>query len=161
MDTITQKEVRLILLDIRSVENVASIFRTADCAGVSKIYLVGVTPAPIDRFKRARQDFAKVALGAEKIIPYEQIESVENLIEKLKEQGFEIVALEQDERSIDYKKFEVKNKIALILGAEVTGVVRKVLDRCDSIIEIPMLGKKESLNVSVATAVALFRIMEI
>lgn len=154
-------QLALVLLDIRSVQNTASLFRTADCAGVSKIYLVGATPSPIDRFKRVRKDFAKISLGAENSVSYECIADTETLFEKLYEEGYEIVALEQSEKSVDYKSFELKGKMALILGTEVSGVPVEVLDRCDAVIEISMQGEKESLNVAVAGAIATFRILGI
>lgn len=155
------KELILILDNIRSVFNVGSIFRTAECAGVSRIYLVGVTPDPIDRFGRERKDLAKVALGAEKKVRWEHEKDIETLIKKLKKDGYQIVALEQAENSVDYKKFKPELPTALILGEEVNGISKDVLDICDKIIEIPMMGEKESLNVSVATGVALFRILNI
>ncbi len=159
------KKVYLILDNIRSTYNVGSIFRTADCAGVSKIYLVGVTPDPIDRFGRVRKDIAKVALGAETTMPWEHVEDLSRLIKKIKKEGFKIVALEQDEKSVDYKKFKPacrqagpKFHLALILGEEVSGIKQEILKLCDNIIEIPMAGEKESLNVSVAAGVTLFRL---
>lgn len=154
-------QLSLILLDIRSVQNAASLFRTADCAGISKIYLVGTTPSPIDRFGRARGDFSKISLGAEKAVEYEYAPEIHPLLEKLKEEGCEIVAIEQDERSVDYKEYEARDKTALILGNEVEGVSKEVLGKCDAILEIPMMGQKESLNVSVAGAIVLFRILNI
>ncbi len=155
------KKISLILDNIRSVFNVGSIFRTAECAGVSKIYLVGVTPDPIDRFGRERKDLAKVALGAEKKVEWEHAKDMLALIKKVKDDGCQIIVLEQAENSVDYKKFKPKFPIALILGEETKGVSDKILSQCDEIIEIPMIGEKESLNVSVATGVALFRILEV
>ena len=152
------KKVVLILDYIRSTHNVGSIFRTAECAGVSKIYLVGVTPDPIDRFGRVRKDIANVALGTETTVPWEHVEDLGRLIKKIKKEGFEIVALEQDEKSVDYKKFKTKLPLALVLGEEVSGIKKEILKLCDNIIEIPMAGEKESLNVSVAAGVALFRL---
>ena len=153
----------LILNDIRSAENVGAIFRIADCAGVNKIYLVGYTPAPMDRFGRGRKDIAKSSLGAEQTIPWEQVSESElsNLVVKLKFEVFEVGALEQDSRAIDYKKYKPQKNFALIVGNEVDGLTEDVLKLCDKIIEIPMKGHKESLNVSVATGVALFRILGI
>ena len=156
-----KRNLKLILLDIRSAQNTASLFRTADCAGVSKIYLVGTTPTPIDRFKRTRADFAKISLGAEKTVPYEYFADFEILAELLKKEKCTIVALEQNEKSVDYKEYAIKGDTALVLGTEVSGVPKEVLEKCDEIIEIPMLGKKESLNVSVAGAVAIFRLLEV
>ena len=149
----------LILHNIRSTHNVGSIFRTADAAGVSKIYLCGYTPAPLDRFGRPRKDIAKVALGAEKTIPWEHVLDIKTLLKKLKEEKVQIVALEQAENSIDYKTFKQKNLLALILGNEVGGIEKSILKLCDKVIEIPMRGKKESLNVSVAAGIVLFRVL--
>jgi tRNA G18 (ribose-2'-O)-methylase SpoU len=158
----------LILNDIRSVENVGAMFRTADAAGIDKIYLTGYTPTPIDRFGRKRKDLAKSALGAEEYVKWEYKKLVCPVIAKLKRDGFQIVAIEQDEKSVDYKKLKTKEKNAyaragqaFIVGTEVTGIPKNVLEKCDVIAEIPMKGKKESLNVSVALGVALFRILNI
>ncbi len=153
-------DIRLILDNIRSVHNVGSIFRTADAAGVTKLYLVQTTPAPIDRFGRARKDLAKVSLGAENSVAWEHLDDADvvALIKSLKKEGFTIVALEQDKKSIDYRTLKIDDKIALILGNEVGGVSKELLERADAIIEIPMAGKKESLNVSVAAGVALFHL---
>ncbi len=147
----------LILDNIRSAHNVGSIFRTADAAGISKIYLVGTTPDPLDRFGRVQSDIAKTALGAEKSIPWEHAENTLNVLAKYPEH-FKI-ALEQSESSTDYKEVEAKEKNIIILGAEVTGIPKEILDACDVIAEIPMKGEKESLNVSVATGVFLFRFL--
>lgn len=145
----------LILENIRSVENTASIFRTADGFKVSKVILIGTTPAPIDRFGRKRKDFAKVSLGAENI-EWEYSKDIKPVLEELKGQGFQIIALEQSEKSEDLKSFETEEKFALIVGNEIDGVSQEALKLSDAIVEIPMQGKKESLNVSVATGIALF-----
>ncbi len=151
----------LILNDIRSVENVGAMFRTADAAGIDKIYLVGIAPAPIDRFGRKRKDLAKSALGAEEFVSWEQKKELLGLLKELKRDGFQMIAIEQDEKSIDYKKVKAQIKNAFIVGAEVTGIPQDILKECDVIAEIPMLGKKESLNVSVSLGIALFRILNI
>ena len=156
-----KKEIVLILNEIRSTHNVGAIFRTADACGISKIYFIGTTPTPIDRFGRDRKDVAKTALGAEKTIPWEYFENIDQLLTKLKKDNFTIVAIEQSKNSVDYKNVRLENNSAIILGNEVEGVSEKVLNECDIIAEIPMLGKKESLNVSVATGVVLFRILGI
>lgn len=153
------KSLVLVLDNIRSVHNVGAIFRTADAVGISKIYLCGTTPTPIDRFGRKRNDLHKSALGAEEYLEWEYVESTLDLVKKIKEDGLKIIALEQDERSIDYKEIKVSENTAIILGTEVTGLDKEILDLCDIIAEIPMDGKKESLNVSVATGVFLFRIL--
>ena len=146
----------LILEDIRSVENTGSIFRTADGFWVSKIILIGTTPTPIDRFSRKRQDFAKVSLGAEETITWEHHRDIGPVIKALKDEGFHIIALEQTPDSKDLKSLPKPGKFALIVGNEVTGVSQEALDLSDVVAEIPMLGEKKSLNVSVAAGVALF-----
>jgi 23S rRNA (guanosine2251-2'-O)-methyltransferase len=152
--------ISLILCNIRSVHNVGSIFRTADCAGVSKIYLCGYTPAPIDRFGRKRADFAKVSLGAEENLKWESVFDSAALIKKLKSKGMQIVAVEQASNSIDYKDVELKSPAAIVYGNEVTGVPKEILELSDVIAEIPMRGSKESLNVSVSVGVSLFRFID-
>jgi tRNA G18 (ribose-2'-O)-methylase SpoU len=149
-------EIVLILPDIRSSENVGSIFRTADAAGVSRIYLCGYTPAPLDRFKRKNTKLVKAALGAEEFVSWEEKKDALALISELKEKGFEIIALEQSPDAISYTEYIPKKNIALIVGNEVEGISPAILERADITLAIPMRGKKESLNVSVAAGIALF-----
>jgi len=150
----------LILPNIRSAINVGAMFRTADAIGISKIFLTGCTPRPTDTFGRVQKDIAKSALGAETWIPWEYRENTISLINVLKKKGYKIIAIEQDEKSIDYRKIKKVEKIAIIMGPEVTGLDKEILNKCDIIAEIPMRGKKESLNVSVACGIALFRILD-
>ncbi len=158
-------KIYLILHNIRSLNNVGSIFRTADAAGVDKIYLTGFTPAPFDIFGKLRNDFKKTALGAEHSVLWEE-KPVTTLIAKLKTEKVFIVSVEQSKKSISYDKFisKYKNKLkkysgtALILGNEVRGISKSILQKSDAIIEIPMHGHKESLNVSVAAGVVLFEL---
>lgn len=156
-----KREVSVLLHNIRSTHNVGSIFRTSDALGVNKIYLSGYTPTPIDKFNRPRKDIAKVSLGAEKTIIWEYVEDPKKLIKNLKKNKWEIVGLEQTADSFDYKKFKPKNNFLFVLGEEVNGIQKEILKLCDEIVEIPMKGEKESLNVSVAFGVALFRILNI
>ena len=160
-------EVSLLLHNIRSIHNVGSIFRTADAFGVKRMYLSGYTPAPLDRFGRKRADLAKVALGAEDSVGWEVVETALPVFFKKikKEQGATIIALEQNENSINYKEVASKLpnnrdkgpvEILLVLGEEVKGITPEILSFADIIAEIPMNGVKESLNVSVATGIALF-----
>jgi tRNA G18 (ribose-2'-O)-methylase SpoU len=151
----------LILHNIRSVYNVGSIFRTADAAGVTKILLTGYTPLPNDRFGLPRKDLAKVALGAQLSIPWEQCKTFPAAVKKLRKGGFYIVAVEQDKKSLPLFNFKApKNKpLALVLGNEVRGLSSQALSLCDAIAEIPMRGKKESLNVSVAAGIAIFELL--
>src|SRR3989344_1494648 len=153
------KENILILHNIRSVENVGAMFRTADAAGINKIYLTGYTPAPLDRFGRKRADLAKSALGAEEFVSWEQKKNILPLLSKLKREKYLIIGIEQAKSSVDYKKVKLQGKNVFIVGAEVTGIPEDVLKKCDVIAEIPMRGKKESLNVSVALGIALFRVL--
>ncbi|PIP55878.1 MAG: RNA methyltransferase [Candidatus Zambryskibacteria bacterium CG_4_9_14_3_um_filter_42_9] len=149
------KKCILVLDNIRSVANVGSIFRTADAMGVLKVILVGTTPAPIDRFGRKRRDFSKVSLGAENSVPWEYVKVIESAIEELKESKFEIVALEQIANAENIRDFKPRKDFALIVGNEVSGISKEALDMADKVVEISMMGTKESLNVSVATGVAL------
>ena len=154
----------LILQDIRSLHNVGSIFRTADAAGIKKIYLCGVTSAPVDRFGDPRPQVVKVSLGAEKSVPWEKVDKIEDCIASLKESGFKIIAVEQHRNSIPYNNLKISktelSKTALLLGAEINGLKDPTLKLCDAIIEIPMFGKKESLNVAVAFGIVAFRLSE-
>jgi 23S rRNA (guanosine2251-2'-O)-methyltransferase len=156
---INTKENIVILPDIRSVENVGAMFRTADAAGINKIYLTGTSPTPLDRFGRKRNDLAKSALGAEEFVAWEYKKILLPLLTKLKKEGYQIIAIEQDKKSVDYKKVKLKNRNAFIVGTEVTGLPKSILQKCDVIAEIPMKGKKESLNVSVSLGISLFRIL--
>ena len=158
-----------LLYNIRSLHNVGSIFRTADAAGFSKIYLCGITPTPLDRFGKKRKDLAKVALGAEEYLAWEKIgsspspQATLSLIKRLKNEGYKIIALEQDGSSSLYHKFRVgnsKSKIVLIVGDEIRGISKSILKLADTILEIPMNGKKESLNVSVAFGIAAYKLSE-
>lgn len=150
----------VILYNIRSLHNVGSIFRTADAAGVSKIYLCGITPTPIDKFGRLRSQLTKVSLGAEKYVEWEHCKSTNRLIDKLKRDGYKIFAIEQSKKSTPYykiPKFYIPNsKFCLILGNEIKGLPPSILNRADKILEIPMYGKKESLNVAVAFGIIAF-----
>ena len=148
----------VILENIRSAHNVGSIFRTADAVGAEGIVLVGVTPAPADKFGRPQPEIAKTALGAEKNIPWRQAKTARPVIAKLKKDGYLIIALEQSEKSKDIRRFvPPKNgKFAVVLGSETEGVSKAILSSSDEIIEIPMFGRKESLNVSVAFGIIAY-----
>lgn len=155
----SKQENIVILLNIRSVENVGAMFRTADAVGVDKVYLVGYTPTPLDRFGRKRNDLAKSALGAEEFIPWEFKKTLDPVFKKLKAKDFQIIAIEQAKNSTNFKKVKPKTKNAFIVGNEVSGIPSSVLKKCDVIAEIPMQGKKESLNVATSLGIALYRIL--
>ncbi len=154
---------RLLLDNIRSVHNVGSLFRTADTLGISHIYSIGTTPVPTDRFGRKRRDFAKVSLGAEDLVKWthHSDEDVRKMIEGLKKEGFKVISLEQSDKAVDYRDMEVGPRTLIILGNEVNGVSKELIDQSDTVAEIVMKGKKESLNVSVAGAVFLYRLLDL
>lgn len=147
----------VILHNIRSAHNVGSIFRTADGAGVSKIYLTGYTPAPKDRFGREHAEIQKTSLGAAESVLWEQWDDLDTLLTKMRGDGVAIAAVEQYPRSVDYRTFTATPDTAFIFGNEVEGVPEDVCAAADVVLQIPMLGTKESLNVSVAAGIILFQ----
>lgn len=154
----------IILDNIRSMHNVGSIFRTADAAGVEKIYLCGITPDPLDKYGRPNSRLIKVSLGAENFIKWEHIDSTLELIKILKKQDpkIEIYAIELHQDAINYKDFTNFNreKSILILGGEVDGLSPDILAHATKILKIPMLGQKESLNVSVAFGIVAYHFVK-
>ena len=153
----------VVFANIRSLHNVASIFRTSDAVGATKIYLCGITPTPLDRLGRVRPPFTKVALGSEENVNWEKCKQTWRVIEKLKKDGYKILAIEQSKDSIPYYKvrgirMNSQFRIALVLCHEVRGLAESVLSRADKILEIPMSGIKESLNVSVAYGIVAFHL---
>ena len=146
------RSIILLAHNIRSLWNVGSLFRTADAFGVEKIFLTGYTATP------PRREISKTALGAEEFVLWEQMDDPVKAIKKLQKKGFTIVALEQARGAVDLKDFVSPSKVCLIVGHEVLGVPKELLKLCDSVVHIPMHGKKESLNVSVAAGIALHRL---
>lgn len=155
-----QKHTIVILPNIRSAYNVGSIFRTCDAIGIDKMYLVGYTPTPLDRFGRPQKEIAKTALGAEQSVEWEYVKDIHELLLKLKTENYKLIAIEQAENSQDYRAVELSQKNAFIFGPEVDGLPQDILDQCDVVAEIPMKGAKESLNVSVSAGVALFGMLQ-
>ena len=147
------RRVILIAHNIRSLYNIGSLFRTADAAGASKIFLTGYSGTP-DNPK-----VAKVALGAEKTVLWEKFSNISRLLKKLRKEKFQIVAAEQHSHSISYKKLISRFPLALLMGNEIRGLSPAILKKSDVIIEIPMRGKKESLNVSVAFGIIIYQIL--
>ncbi|MEK7649774.1 MAG: TrmH family RNA methyltransferase [Patescibacteria group bacterium] len=154
------EELVIVLHNIRSLHNVGSVLRTADGAGVSKVYMTGYTPSPVDEMGRVRKEIAKTALGAEESVAWECTADISRLIAKLKKEGFYIVALEQTPDAVDYRSFAPREPLALIVGNEVRGLSGALIEKVDASIVIPMRGKKESLNVSVAAGIALYRLTD-
>lgn len=157
---------KVVIVDnVRSAHNVGSIFRTADGAGVSKLYLIGPTPSPTDRFGRVQAEIAKTSLGASESVAWEHIgdptthstDEAVQLVKALQQDGFTVVAVEQTPDSISLYDFVVPEKVAYIFGAEVAGVQKELIATSDVALEIPMAGKKESLNVSVTAGIVLFK----
>jgi 23S rRNA (guanosine2251-2'-O)-methyltransferase len=156
----------LIAHNIRSCHNVGSLLRTADGIGVKEVYLTGYTPYPkLINDKRLPhitnkidRQIHKTALGAELTQKWHYNEDIENVISALAEQSYDIVALEQDATSVSLPEYAPDNHVALIIGRETYGIEKNILNLCDTIVEIPMLGKKESLNVVQASAMAMYHL---
>lgn len=140
----------LVLPDIRSCHNVGAMFRTADACGVEKLWLCGYTPVP------PRPQIDKVALGAETWLPWEHADDVLTVVRNLKVAGYTIVALEKNATSVEIGTIEINGPVALIVGNEVTGVGEDLLALADTVVHIPMYGRKESLNVSVAAGIGMY-----
>ncbi len=162
----TERLLILIIHNVRSTHNVGSMLRTADGLGVSKVYLTGYTPYPQhktdDRLpflaESINKRITKTSLGAEHYVDWEHCVDISKLLRELHKTKYEIVALEQSKRSIPVHDYKAPDRVALIVGREIGGIELSILDSSDAIIEIPMKGKKESFNVSVAAAIALFAI---
>ncbi len=160
---------RLIVLvahDVRSAHNVGSLLRTADGLGVFKVYLTGYTPYPAGKndarlpHLAAKQDkqITKTSLGAEKSVKWEHTADINGVLATLKSEDFEIVALEQTPDALVLHQFTPGCKVALVVGNEVDGLDAKTLAKVDKIIQIPMLGAKESFNVAQVAAMALYHL---
>jgi len=147
-----KRQIVVVLDNIRSLHNVGAIFRTCDGAGVSKIYLCGMTGTP------PRREITKTAIGAEEAIPWEYRRYTLRLIKKLKKDGYQIVSLEKTIDSKLFNKTNYSKKTCLVVGHEINGVNRSVLDESDKIVHIPMRGTKESLNVATAFGIAIYEI---
>lgn len=152
----TEKSPIVLVLDnVRSLNNVGSAFRTADAFRIEKIYLCGITGTPPHR------DIQKTALGATESVDWEYCLNTLEAISKLKDQGYQLCALEQVDRSVMLNKFwpEKDKKYALVFGNEVFGVEEEVLKNCDTVLEIPQLGTKHSLNISVSLGISVWDLM--
>lgn len=156
--------IALILHDIRSTHNVGSMLRSADGFGVERIICTGYTPYPRIKndtrlpheIENVQRQLHKTALGAEDRQDIDHAEDIKYIVSILKNEGWSIVGLEQSIDSVALNSFHASNDVALIVGNEVTGLPKEILSLCDAIVEIPMQGKKESFNVSVATGITLY-----
>lgn len=159
-----KKKLVVIAHNIRSAHNVGAILRTSDGAGVASVYFTGYTPAPFQEGKdkyetNAHKMISKTALGAEKSVSWQKTENIEKIIKYFKEKKFQIIALEINKKSQNIFQFKPEYPCALILGNEVRGVEKKLMDASDAVVSIPMKGIKESLNVSVAAGIAIYKIL--
>ena len=160
LDRVTKEEFKqldktplvVVLDNIRSLNNVGSVFRSSDAFKLEKIYLCGVTATP------PNAEIHKTALGAEDSMDWEYEEDTKTVVEKLKNEGYKVFAVEQVQNSImlDRVELDKTNKYVLILGNEVKGVQQEVVDMCDFAVEIPQFGTKHSLNVSVAGGIVIW-----
>lgn len=146
----------VLLCDIRSNYNVGAIFRTADGAGVNKVFLAGHTPSPVDRFGRKVAEIHKTALGAEESIPWEQVTDPVALLGALRASGVAVVVVEQDANSVLLRDFVPPPRVIYVFGSETEGVPADIIACADTVLELPMQGVKESLNVSVTAGIVLY-----
>lgn len=146
----------VLLEDIRSLENVGSIFRSADAAGIEKIFLCGITGYP------PQQGITKSALGAQESVVWEYQKKALSVVQSYKKQGFKIVALEQSPKSVFYQNYHIQKeeKTLLIVGNEISGVSQELMNEANGVVEIPMYGIKNSLNVAVACGIVLVHFSE-
>lgn len=144
----------VVLNNVRSLYNVGSIFRTSDGAGVEKIFLCGITGFP------PNNQISKTALGAEERVAWEHADDIVRIVKQYKDQGYDIVLLEQTKESQSYTSYIPKRKVCLILGNEITGVEDNILSLCDQALEIEMAGLKNSLNVSVAFGIIAYHLRQ-
>ena len=141
----------VVLDNVRSALNVGSVFRTSDAFRIEKIYLCGITATPPNK------EIRKSALGATESVKWEKVEDTESIIKKLKSEGYHICAIEQTENSTMLNNFIPPEKpIAVVFGHEVNGVQQSVVDLCNQSIEIPQIGTKHSLNISVSVGIVIW-----
>ncbi|MDQ3158752.1 MAG: TrmH family RNA methyltransferase [bacterium] len=157
------RQIVIIAHDIRSTHNVGSLLRTADGLD-AKVWLTGYTPYPKKEkdirlphlTNKIHNQIKKTALGAEKGKGWSHTENIEDVIQELADDGFEIICLEQHENSIDLPDYKPPGKVAIIIGREVEGISKTIIDQCEKIVEIPMYGDKESYNVVESATMALY-----
>lgn len=152
-EEITKLPVSVLLDNVRSMYNVGSFFRTMDAAGCERLYLSGITGRPP---KRA---IAKTALGADESVPWTPVADPSKAVEELRQQGCEIVAIETRVHAVDLFDWNPRFPVCLLFGHEVDGLQAGLLDRCDSLVRIPMLGRKHSLNVATAGGVVIYELL--
>ena len=152
--------------NVRSAHNAGSILRTAEGLGIDEVYLTGYTPYPESKRdkrlphkrKKQAQQIHKTALGAEYFVEWHQADDIDKILSDLKDQGFWLVALEQAKESAPLNRLKLRDNLALVVGNEITGLDKNVLKKVHELAQIPMAGRKESFNVAVATALALYHL---
>ncbi|MGH7240971.1 MAG: TrmH family RNA methyltransferase [Candidatus Saccharimonadales bacterium] len=158
------RQITLIAHDIRSTHNVGSLLRTAEGLGAEKIFFTGYTPYPRSAHdprlphiaQKLDAQIHKTALDAETIVPWQHEDDVQVVLDTLRAAGYNICALEQAKTAIPLPQWQPSNKVAILIGREVEGIEPALLKQADTIVEIPMFGKKESFNVVQATAMLLY-----
>lgn len=156
LDSVTRQEIYIVLDDVLDTYNVGSIFRLSDAVGASKVFLCGRTETPPNsRIKKA-------SINTWQWTPWEHCDSASTAIKnlKLKIKNLQVIAVEQDPRSVDFSTFEYKKPIALVVGNETDGCSQETLDNCDAIVELPMFGINTSLNVMVTLGIVLYKCIE-
>ena len=153
---VKKKPIIVVLDNIRSLNNIGSVFRTSDAFLIKKIYLCGITAKPPHR------DIQKTALGATESVDWAYIENTTECINHLQKEGYYCIAIEQADQSLKLNEFYSRQheKIAVVFGNEVKGVQQSIIDRCDNCVEIPQLGTKHSLNISVSAGIVLWHLFK-
>lgn len=146
------RRIRFLAHNVRSLGNVGSFFRTCDAFGVETVYLTGYTGTP------PRKEISKTSLGADEWTPWERADDPLTVLGALKDDGWTLAALELTPQALDLSAYVPPEKLCLVVGHEVDGVSNELIAACDVALMIPMLGKKESLNVAVAAGIALYRL---
>ncbi len=153
-NNIKPHRVKAIIEDVRSLYNVGSMFRTADCAGIERLYLCGYTGCP------PRKEIDKTALGADKMVPWEHHADSVELAKSVVEQGYQLLALEHRMDSQSIWDIELKDKICLAFGNELGGLSPGLIEVADATVHLPLYGLKTSMNVSVAFGVAVYEVVK-
>lgn len=152
-DAITRLPVSVLLENVRSMYNVGSFFRTADAAGIEKLYLCGITGYP------PKNEISKTALGAEDTVAWQHSRDAVNVVADLRSQGYEVAAIETSSRSVDLFDWQPRFPLCLLFGHEVEGLTEPLREMADTHVRIPMLGLKHSLNVATAGGVAIYELL--
>lgn len=154
LSQVKRNPIYLVLDNIIDTYNIGSLFRLADAIGVTKLYICGASEYP------PSSRIHKAAVGTEAWVPWEKVDTTIDIVKKLKKEGVQVIAVEQDSRSISYKDFRPKFPVAIVVGNETTGVAKEVLDEADLIVELPMIGINKSFNVWGSAAVIAYKVLE-